>query len=73
MNHKCKQTSSKISSIAGVVCGEILQGFNDNNFLHCHAYEESFVILYVHDPPRYKCSQVSGRTRKKMVTFSDKK
>ena len=54
-------------SMTGVTCAEILKGFRDNDFLYFHTCKKPFVIHRLHDPPRYKCSEVSRTKRKQMV------
>ena len=39
----------------------IVKGYGHNNFLCCHACEQSYAILRVHDPKMYQCKKVSAR------------
>jgi len=58
--------------MCGIATGEILEGYNDNNFLYCHACQVSYAILNVYDPTRYKCTEVSLKKNHSLVTFSIK-
>ena len=72
--HECKLVSAaaRRSSMCGIATGEILEGYNDNNFLYCHACQVSYAILNVYDPTRYKCTEVSLKKNHSLVTFSIK-
>ena len=53
--HECTRSSAKRQSMFGTAAAFIVKGHGDNNFLCCHACQQSYAILRVHDPKMYQC------------------
>ena len=53
--HECTRYSAKKHSMFGTAAAFITKGYGDNNFLCCHACQQSYAILKVHDPAIYRC------------------
>ena len=57
--HECTRSSAKWQSMFGTAATFIVKGHGDNNVLCCHACQQSYAILRVHDPKMYQYKKVS--------------